>query len=69
MDGIHGVNRAIDVYGLGVAARYPAINAPTYDVKSEAGARAVATLAAVLEDDRGSLNLSCFNRLCASPLA
>jgi len=57
MDGVRGMNRAIDVYGLGAAPRYPAIDAATLDTKTEAGARTVATLAGVLEDDRSSLDL------------
>jgi hypothetical protein len=56
-DGVHAMNRAIEVYGLGGAPRYPAIDSATLDVKSEAGARTVATLAGVLDDDRGSLQL------------
>jgi len=57
MDGVRGMNRAIDVYGLGGAPGYPAIDSATLDVKTEAGARTVATLAGVLEDDRASLEL------------
>jgi hypothetical protein len=57
MDGVHALNHAIDVYGLGVAPRYPAIDSATLDVKTEAGARTVATLAGVLEDGRASLEL------------
>jgi hypothetical protein len=56
-DCVAGMNRAIDVYGLGVAPRYPAIDSPTYDPKVAAGARGVATLAAVLQDDSASLEL------------
>jgi len=48
-DGVAGMNRAIDVYGLGIAPRYPAIDSATYDVKTPGGARNVANLAAVLD--------------------
>jgi hypothetical protein len=51
------MNHMIDVYGLGKPPRYPAIDSMTYDVKSPAYARVVQTLAAVLEDDRASLDL------------
>jgi hypothetical protein len=56
MDTVHGMNRAIDVYGLGGAPRYPAIDSAT-DVKDEAGARTVATLAGVIDDGRDHLQL------------
>ncbi|MBZ5625060.1 MAG: YdcF family protein [Acidobacteriia bacterium] len=56
-DCIRGVNHAIDVYGLGKAPRYPAIDSITYDVKSVAYRRVVQTLAAVMEDDRARLDL------------
>ena len=54
-DCIHGINRMIDVYGLGKAPRYPAIDSITYDVKSDAWRHIVQNLAAMLEDDRASL--------------
>jgi hypothetical protein len=56
-DCARGLNRTIEVYGLGKAPRYPAIDSVTYDVKSEAYRRVVEHLAALLEDDRGSLPL------------
>ncbi|HLX46287.1 MAG TPA: YdcF family protein [Bryobacteraceae bacterium] len=56
-DTARGLNHAIDVYGLGGAPRYPAIDAATNDVKTEAGARTVATLAEVIDDGRDSLQL------------
>jgi len=56
-DCIHGINRMIDVYGLGKAPRYPAIDSITYDVKSDAWRHIVQNLAAMLEDDRASLAL------------
>jgi hypothetical protein len=57
MDCIHGINRIIDVYGLGKAPRYPAIDSITYDIKSDAWRHIVQNLAATLEDDRASLAL------------
>jgi hypothetical protein len=56
-DCIRGVNHMIDVYGLGKAPRYPAIDSMTYEAKSDAYRRVVQNLAAVLEDDRGSFDL------------
>jgi hypothetical protein len=55
-DCIRGVNRAIDVYALGKPPRYPAIDSITYDAKTEAQGRVVQHVAAVLEDDRASLD-------------
>jgi hypothetical protein len=57
LDCIRGINRIIDVYGLGKAPRYPAIDSITYDAKSEAWRHIVQNLAATLEDDRASLAL------------
>ena len=54
-DCIHGINRMIDVYGLGKAPRYPAIDSITYDVKTDAWRHVVQNLTATLEDNRGSL--------------
>ena len=56
-DCIRGVNRMIDVYGIGKAPRYPAIDSMTYDATSEGYRRVVQSLAAVLEDDRASFDL------------
>ncbi len=56
-DAVAGMNHAIDVYGRGVAPRYPAIDSATYDVKTDSGARIVAYLAAVLDDDKSGLDL------------
>jgi hypothetical protein len=56
-DCVHGINRMIDVYGLGKAPRYPAIDSITYDVKTDAWRHIVQNLAAMLEDDRASLAL------------
>lgn len=55
-DCIRGVNRTIDVYTLGKPPRYPAIDSITYDAKTEAHGRVVEHVAAVLEDDRASLD-------------
>jgi hypothetical protein len=56
-DCIHGINRIIDVYGMGKPPRYPAIDSITYDPKSDAWRHIVQNLAAMLEDDRGSMAL------------
>ncbi len=56
-DCIHGINRIIDVYGLGKAPRYPAIDSITYDAKSDAWRHIVQNLAAMLEDNRANLAL------------
>jgi hypothetical protein len=52
-----GINHMIEVFGLGKPPRYPAIDAITYDPKADTYRRVVQTLAAVLEDDRQSLDL------------
>lgn len=57
-DCMRGVNRAIDVYGLGKPPRYPAIDSATYDPGSEEYRRVVHDLAAVLEEDRARLDLA-----------
>ncbi len=56
-DCVHGINRMIDVYGLGKAPRYPAIDSITYDVKTDAWRHVVQNLAATLEDNRARLPL------------
>ncbi|MBS1871660.1 MAG: YdcF family protein [Acidobacteria bacterium] len=56
-DAARGVNLLIDVYALGQPGRYQTINGPAYDVKSAAYGRVVQLIAAVLEDDAGSLRL------------
>jgi len=56
-DCIHGINRVVDVYGLGKAPRYPAIDSITYDVKTDAWRHIVQNLAATLESDRANLTL------------
>ncbi len=57
-DCLRGINHAIEVYGLGKAPRYPAIDSVTYDPKSDGYRRVVEHLVAVLEDDRGELDLA-----------
>jgi DUF218 domain len=56
-DCVHGIDRIIDVYGLGKPPRYPEIDSITYNVKSDAWRHIVQNLAATLEDDRGSFTL------------
>jgi hypothetical protein len=56
-DCIHGINRVVDVYGLGKAPRYPAIDSITYDVKTDAWRHIVQNLVATLESDRANLAL------------
>jgi hypothetical protein len=58
IDCIRGINHAIDVYGLGKAPRYPAIDSVTYDPKGDAYRRIVQHLVAVLQDDRSGLDLA-----------
>jgi len=56
-DCVHGINRMIDVYGLGKAPRYPAIDSITYDAKTDAWRHVVQNLTATLEDDRANFAL------------
>jgi len=56
-DCAHGINHAIDVYGLGKPPRYSAIDSITYDPKSNSWRQIVQNLVALLEDDRTSLQL------------
>jgi hypothetical protein len=56
-DAANGINHVIDVYALGMPPRYPAIDSPVYDPTTAAGARNVRDIAAVLADDRASLDL------------
>ena len=55
---IRGINRAIDVYALGKAPRYAAIDSVMYDAKSDAYRRVIQHLSAVLGDDRANLDLA-----------
>jgi hypothetical protein len=56
-DCVRGMNLAIDVYGIGKAPRYAAIDAMTYDPKTEPYHQVVQGLVLVLEDDRPALDL------------
>ena len=56
-DSIHGVNRMIDVYGLGKAPRYPEIDSPTYDIKSNAWRNLVESVTALIAEQRAELSL------------
>jgi hypothetical protein len=56
-DCVRGMNLAIDVYGIGKPPRYPAIDAMTYDPKTEPYRQVVESLVLALEDDRAALNL------------
>ena len=57
-DCLRGINRAIEVYALGKAPRYPAIDSITYDPKTDAYRRVLRHAVAVLQDDRSSLDLA-----------
>lgn len=50
-----GLNRLIDVYALGIAPRYAAIDSMLYDPKAATWHRLVQTIVSVIEDDRASL--------------
>ncbi len=54
---MRGINHAIDVYGLGKAPRYPAIDSITLDPNSDTYRRLVQLVTVVMEDDRASLDL------------
>ena len=56
-DEAEGANRIIDVYGLGIAPKYPEIDSISYDVKAPAYGRLVQVVAQVLDDDRAKLGL------------
>jgi len=56
-DCVRGMNLAIDVYGIGREPRYPAIDAMTYDPKTDSYRQLVQGLVLVLEDDRPALDL------------
>jgi hypothetical protein len=55
IEAAHGINRAIDVYALGEKPRYPAIDSPSFDVKSTEYGRTVQLIAQVLADDIDSM--------------
>jgi hypothetical protein len=52
-----GLNRIIDVYALGTAPLYPKIDAISYDAQSDSYRRIVATIVAVLDEQRDELSL------------
>jgi hypothetical protein len=56
-DAARGINNAIEVYGTGRAPRYPEIDSVSFDVKQDSYRRLVQTIAAVLEDDKTSMDL------------
>lgn len=49
LDCVHGMNHAIDVYGLGKAPRYPAIDSISYDAKSAGWRSTLRNLALVTQ--------------------
>ena len=55
---IRGINRAIDVYALGKAPRYAAIDSVMYDAKSDAYRRVIQHLSAVLREERANFDLA-----------
>lgn len=57
LDAARGINNIIDVYGIGKAARYPAIDSVTYDLKSDSYRNMVRLAAAVLDDQCSELEL------------
>ena len=50
-DNVVGINRIIDVYGLGKPPRYPAIDSISYDPKSDSWHAVIQGVVAVLSDD------------------
>jgi len=56
-DAAHGIDGILDVYGLGRAPRYPAIDAVSFDVKSQPYGKLVSIVAAVLAEDSANLQL------------
>jgi DUF218 domain len=52
-----GLNHIIDVYAIGTAPRYPAIDAVSYDVKGDSYKRLVSIITDVLNDSRDELRL------------
>ncbi len=57
VDAAKGMNNLMEVYGLGRAPRYPAIDAITFDAASDSYKRTVSILALLLDEDRSNLNL------------
>jgi hypothetical protein len=56
-DCIHGINHAIDVYGLGKPPRYPSIDAITYDASSDSWKNIVRNLGLAIQDDPAKVAL------------
>lgn len=56
-DCAHGMNLAIEVYGSGKPPRYAAIDAMTYDPKTQGYRRVVEGLVLVMEDDRAAFDM------------
>jgi DUF218 domain len=57
LESAKGINNIIDIYGTGKAGRYPAIDAVTYDLKSDSYHNMIRSLAAVLNDQSSDLEL------------
>ncbi|MEO6259535.1 MAG: YdcF family protein [Thermoanaerobaculia bacterium] len=57
LDAARGINQIIDVYGTGRSGRYPAADAVTYDVSSDAYRNMVRLLASVVNDQRSEFDL------------
>lgn len=57
IEAAHGINRVIDVYGLGEKPRYPEIDSVSFDIKSAEYPRLVQINAQVLEEDADSMTL------------
>lgn len=55
-DAAAGLNRIVDVYALGAAPRYPAIDAGSYDPASASYRRLLGIITAVLHDQRDQLS-------------
>jgi hypothetical protein len=56
-DCVRGMNHMMDVYSLGKAPRYPAIDSMLYDPTSDTWRRVIRNLGAAMEDDRSHLDL------------
>lgn len=57
MECARGVNLVIDVFALGVAPRYKAIDSPSFDTNSERYARLLRIAVSVLQDEQASYRL------------
>lgn len=56
-DCARGMNRMIDLYALGKAPRYPAIDSMTYDAKTDTWKRVIQNLTLVIQENGASLDL------------